>query len=163
MSEIISFKNYRLLPVWQASDADLRKAAIDFWLRSGILPDRATAEKRARQLVYIIDNHHDIVGVSSAFAANAPHFNHELYYFYRMFVQPPDRIYGLAHFTALKSAQYLQQTNTTGGPLGVLIAAENPKLTSHRLMERLFGNHGWEYLGLNRVQQPTWRYLFRKQ
>lgn len=151
---------YRLVPVWQTVTPELATRVIDFWLREGALPDRTRAEGRIAELAYVIEKEDGIAGVSTAHAGPAPKFG-GVYYFYRMFIRPGDRVHGLAQNVTLATARLLESRAAAGGPAGVLVAAENPKLASRALMQRLLGRHGWSYAGLNRIGQPTWEYRFR--
>lgn len=153
------FRDYRLRPVLGALTPELQERVCAFWLREGALPDAAMAARRVRQVVYVVENAAaEIAGVSTAYIAVAPRLGRR-FYFYRTFMREQDRRPRLPRLVLQLTYELLRERRPANGPLGMMIAGENPKLArrgTHRLLEKL----GWEYLGLNPRGQPTWIKLF---
>lgn len=149
------FGNYRLLPVWGAVTPAIAEPVCTFWLNERALPDRITAERRACELVYLLETAAgDLAGVTTAYTAIAPRLGRP-FYFYRTFVTRPHRTPRLPQFMLQISYDLLRARRTGDGPRGVMVSAENPKL-ARRGIRRDFDRLGWQYLGLNPRGQPTW-------
>lgn len=86
----------------------------------------------------------------------------EPYYFYRMFIQPGDRIPGMMSFITGAARNYLRghaaALDSENRPRGLVIVAENPKLMRPG-MRRIFEDIGYQYAG-SRNGQGTWKFDF---
>ncbi|EQD53099.1 hypothetical protein B1B_10426 [mine drainage metagenome] len=155
------FHRYVLVPVFQETTEDLRRQVVEFWMREGALRDRAEAERRAHELVYVItDEHEDIVGVCTTQLATSVRLRRSVY-FLRLYVRPSDRASGLPQEVIRCAWHLLKDRTPPGGPDGARIVGENTKLARPGMM-RVFSRRGWRYLGLNAHQLPVWEKPFSK-
>jgi hypothetical protein len=154
-NDVRSFRDYRLLPVWQVVTPSVRERVCAFWLQERALPDRPTAERRAAELVYLIETATgELAGVTTAYAATAPRLG-KPFYFYRTFVAARHRRPRLPQFMLQATYDLLRERCPSDGPRGMMVAAENRKLT-RRGTRRDFDRLGWRYLGLTPRGQHTW-------
>ncbi|HET6725035.1 MAG TPA: hypothetical protein VFH85_03405 [Gammaproteobacteria bacterium] len=149
------FRGYRLLQMHGMVTPKMRARVRTFWLREGALPDALTALRKTVQLLYVIENAAgEIVGVTAAFTAIAPRLGRRVYC-YRTFVRPADRVPGLSQFALQASWKMLDASRPLGGPVGLVVAAENPKLERPGVRRKATAL-GWRYLGRNRRGQNMW-------
>jgi hypothetical protein len=87
--------------------------------------------------------------------------NGPLLFFYRMFVQPGDRVFGLMRFLTVKGWEVLNETPMENKPAGVVIVTENRKL-QRRGMVAMLEAEGWERVGRDGQGQDIWRKLFTR-
>ncbi|HYD18257.1 MAG TPA: hypothetical protein VEF76_07245 [Patescibacteria group bacterium] len=143
---------YRLLPVFQNTTEEVRRLITDMWERNRALPAGANAEARARQVVVMaLGPEGKPVGVSTVYKDSFAHTGMKaapegLYYFFRTFVQPSDRVHHLSRLLTACTYDHLRDLSDSARPKGVVIVAENPKLTKP-VLERLVGTLGWDYIG----------------
>lgn len=147
--------SYRFEPVFPAPPVGIADQVVEFWLRERALPNAAAARQRVRQLVYVIyAPNGDIAGVSTAYTGQAPNLGGG-FYFYRMFIRPTDRVPGMMRRVTEMTFGLLRDNTPAGGPLGVIVVAENPKL--HRpAAERQLERAGWHKIGTDPRRQPVW-------
>lgn len=116
-------------------------------------------ERRANQVVYMVLNQQQqVVAVSTVFISKLPK-DGQTYFFYRMFIQPSDRIYGMMKLLTLKTCTFLEREPQQDKPKGVIIFTENRKLMRPGL-KRLFKRNGFEYLQKNPKKEDVWRWSF---
>lgn len=155
------YHGYTIYNVYHAVPAGLRDEIIDLWRRNRILPHPDEAERRVDEVVLVIRGPAgQIVGVSTVYIGDFQQPGNS-YYFYRMFIQPADRIPGLMRFVALRTREILKAQHVPGtdGPQGVIHVNENQKLMRPG-MKRMFERNGYEYLGRGPKGNDIWRYLF---
>ena len=151
----IALNGYRLDYVHGETTPDLRDEIIGFWRRNNVLPQGTDDETRSRTVVYVARNPAGaIAGVTSAAIADLlkPENPH---YFYRMMVQRADRSYALTHTLWQRTGDALAAAYAPGKPLGVVIIAENRKLSLPGL-RRLLMRGGYEHLGTNPKGYDLW-------
>ncbi len=155
------FHRYTLVPVFQTTTEELREEVVDFWMRERALPNRAMAEKRAHELVYVIyADDQEIVGVCTTELVTSQTLKRSAY-FLRMFIRPKDRASGLPQEVIRSAWQHLKSRTPPDGPFGAMIIGENPKLARPGMM-RVLSRRGWSYLGLNVHHLPVWEKPFSK-
>ncbi|MEZ0262022.1 MAG: hypothetical protein ACAH80_13505 [Alphaproteobacteria bacterium] len=152
------YNGYRLVPIYRKPDAEAREAVIKLWHANKILPDRKAAEERSKQVVFlIIDPQDNVVGVNTVYVSDfskakqkpAPAGN---FYFYRMFIQPQNRVPNLSFRTLGFTYDFLNALPVAPRPEGLVLVTENPKLKkpgSQRLLKRM----GWDTLAQNEMGQ----------
>jgi len=123
------------------------------------VPTEARARSRCGDVVLVARNPDgEIVGVSSVYRE---HFRGagEVYWFYRMFIRPPDRVPGMMrHMTAL-TRDHLRGLDVPDKPRGVIIVTENPKLM-RRGMRRVLERLEFTYVGATAKGQDIWQLKF---
>lgn len=155
-----SYCDYRLHYVYGRTSAEQRREIIDFWKRSNALGDEQASADRARQVVFMVRNADDrLVGVSTVYIADFMHPG-QRFYFYRMFIQPEDRVPGMMRFVTLRSRDMLQAEYTPGSPRGIVIVTENRKLMRAG-MKRMFERNGWQYVGRGPRGNDLWLWPFK--
>jgi hypothetical protein len=146
---------YRLELVHGKITPQLRDELIAFWQQNNVLPQGTDGAARAQTVVYIARNPQGaIAGVTSANIANflKPKNPH---YFYRMMVQPADRSFTLTHALWQRTGDALAAAYTPGSPRGIVIIAENRKLSQPGL-RRLLTRGGYIHLGTNPKGYDLW-------
>ncbi|MHB1544538.1 MAG: hypothetical protein ACYCS1_03960 [Gammaproteobacteria bacterium] len=155
------FHRYVLVPVFQVTTEDLRRQVVEFWAREGALQNRAEAERRAHELVYVIyDEHQNLVGVCTAQLATSVRLERSVY-FLRLFIRASDRATGLPQEVIRCAWRLLKNQTPPGGADGAMIVGENTKLARPGMM-RVLSRRGWKYLGLNAHHLPVWEKPFSK-
>ena len=154
--------DYRLFPVFQNTTADLRAQIVDLWRRNNALPAGADPDARAKQVVILaVDTQDKPIGVSTVYrdtlthagVKNAPEGD---FYFFRTFVQPGDRAHNLPKKLTTRTYDYLKTYADADKPKGVIIVAENPKLTK-ALLEHQLGPFGWVHIGADARGKQVFR------
>ncbi len=161
MTTLIHYHKYRILNVYGKTDEAAREKIIACWHRNKLFLKMPSVklERRARQVVYMVLNRQEqVVGVSTVFIAKLPR-DGQSYFFYRMFIQPPDRIYGMMKLLTIESCKFLADTPQSDQTMGVIIFTENKKLMRPGL-KRMFQKNHFEYLGKNPKNQDVWRWAF---
>jgi hypothetical protein len=152
---------YRLDCVHEATTPELRAEIIGFWHRNNVLPPDADSEARSRTVIYVARNQAGaIAGITSADTGDFLKLENP-HYFYRMMVQPADRSYALTHTLWQRSGDALAAAYAPGRPLGIVIIAENRKLSMPGL-RRLLTRGGYVFLGTNPKGLDLWRRAFTK-
>lgn len=153
------YHGYAVEDVYQAIPPDLREEILDLWERNKVIPSREAAERRVDQVVLAIRNRAgEVAGVSTVYVGDFQQPGNA-YYFYRMFIQPADRIPGLMRFVTLRTCDVMRERHVPGGPQGVIIVTENAKLMRPG-MRRMFERNGYEYMGRGPKGHDAWRVLF---
>ena len=148
-------QGYRMIAVYGAVDAGLGQEIVDFWQRNRAIADPREAQRRSAEVVFTVrDSTGCLVGVSTVYEAKIQ--GDRRYFFYRMFIQPRDRVPGLMRRVVLATRDYLRDLRLPGKPRGIVIVAENPKLTG-RGMRRQFRRYGWQLLGRTPRGQDVWK------
>lgn len=142
---------YRMIPVWQKTTPEIRQHILALWQRNGVvIPGDASA--RAKQAVFmVLGQEGELVAVNTAYTdtllekgiADAPS---DAFYFYRMFIQPHDRVFNLAKQMIVSTFDYLRDLPAQEAMKGVIMVAENRKLVK-RAVQRGFLGIGWQPVG----------------
>jgi hypothetical protein len=145
--------DYKMIPVFQNTTPEVRLHIIRLWENNGIFfPPGIRMEERAKQVVFlVVGPQNNLVAVNSAYIddlletgiKNAPP---DKFYFYRMFIQPKDRVFNLAKKMIVSSYEYLKALPVEEAPKGVIMVAENQKLVK-RAVQRGFKSIGWHSIG----------------
>jgi hypothetical protein len=156
-----NYHGYKLYNVYQKTTPDLRREIIAFWQLNNAIPDLREADRRVHEVVCLIRNPADvIVGVSSVYTARAGN-PPASYYFYRMFIQPGDRIYGMMRLVPIRTRDFLRDEMPEPKPCGLVIITENPKLMC-KGMRRTFARHGFEFVGKDQGGLDVWIFRFEQ-
>jgi hypothetical protein len=123
----LEFQGYRLVNIFDEPGHPLRDAVVRFWTGEGILTSEQ-AHQRASDLVYVaLDQHENVAGVSTVYIDDFRGPG-ERYYFYRLFIRPGDRVYGMMKYMTAVTRDYLRDRPGADKPLGVVVITENRKL-----------------------------------
>jgi len=146
------FNDYKMIPVFQKTIPEARRQIMRLWERNNIIIPGASAEERARQVIFMVAGPaNDLVAVNTAYIdsllekgiADPPP---DPFYFYRMFIQPRDRVYNLAKQMIVSSFDYLKGVSAKTSAKGVVMVNENPKLAK-RAVQRGYNGIGWNHIG----------------
>jgi hypothetical protein len=154
---------YRLLPVFRNITPQLGAKIIELWRRNNALPAGIDPAQRLSQVVLVvIDGDDKLVAVSTAYRAPFSHSGlqggeDEVFFFFRTFVQPGDRRHNLPKKLTNSTYDQLKTLPPETRPKGVIIVAENPKLTK-KLLEHELGPFGWIHIG----QDARGKQVFRR-
>src|SRR5471030_3304168 len=103
----LNYQNYTFRSVYGQVDEALRTEIVAFWTRSHAITDIQEAWRRTREVVLVVRNPAgEIAGISSVVVCRLP--ENKRYYFYRMFIQPRDRIYGMMHAVTVATREFLR-------------------------------------------------------
>lgn len=145
--------DYKMIPVFQNTTPEVRLQIIRLWKSNGIFfPPGVEMEERAKQVVFLVAGpQNNLVAVNSAYIddlleTGIEHAPPDKFYFYRMFIQPKDRIFNLAKKMIVNSYDYLKARPAAEAPKGVIMIAENQKLVK-RAVQRGFKSIGWHSIG----------------
>lgn len=145
-------EGYKLLPVFQKTTPEVRAMIVGFWQRNRALPANADAEARAKQVVILaLGEDGQPVAVSTVYKDSFAHTGMKdapagSFYFFRTFVQPGDRVHHLSRKITACTYDHLKTCADSQDAKGVVIVAENPKLTQP-VLDRLVGTLGWRHIG----------------
>lgn len=153
---------YRIMPVFQNTSEQLRAAIIGLWQRNRALPAGEDGTARAKQVALIaVDGNDRLVAVSTVYRAPFAHSGLQgaagEFYFFRTFVQPGDRTHNLPKKLTTCTYDHLKSMAAPGKPVGMIIVAENAKLTK-KLLEHELGPFGWTHIG----QDARGKQVFRQ-
>jgi hypothetical protein len=153
------YHGYTIENVYRAVPPGLREEILELWRRNAVIPSREEAVRRVDQVVLAIRNRAgEVAGVSTVYVGDFREPG-DACYFYRMFIQPDDRIPGLMRFVTLRTCDVMRERHVAGGPRGVIIVTENRKLMRPG-MRRMFERNGYEYMGRDPKGHDVWRALF---
>ena len=151
---------YRIDAVFGQMTPRLRGELVQFWLDERALPDANAAWARTDEVVCIArDPAEAIASVNTVYLATLQ-ADEDLYYFYRMFTRPRDRVLELT--TAMSRAC---RECLAASPLrdkrarGLVIVAENPKLQTPA-GQRLLSGRGWTFVGKTERGLDVWKRPF---
>jgi hypothetical protein len=158
MSIVQSYRNHTFHCVYEAVDEDLQKEIVAFWTKNQAIGDPEEAWRRTCEVVFVIRNATgEIAGVSSVYAGNLR--DGKKYYFYRLFIQPTDRIFGMMRAVTLATAAFLRDLAIPDRPHGILHINKNIKLMKPG-MRLLFRITGYVYLGKTEKGFDIWKLDF---
>ena len=161
MAETLSYGDYRLVPVLGSTTEKIRKDIIYMWLANRAFrdPRLVDLEARAREAAYIAQNAQgEVVGVSTVYPAIFQ-ADGQPYFFYRMYIRPMDRVYGMMKLMTSKTWELLQSAPERGQARGVIIITDNRKLMRPGL-RRMFQRTDCEYIGTTPDGKDIQRKLF---
>jgi hypothetical protein len=153
---MITFHDYRLEAVYLAVGDAEREEIIRFWREQRAVLNPAEAERRSRQVVFMVRNGAgELAGLSSVGLARLPDENRP-YYAYRLFLRPQDRVPYLMWAVTDATRDFLRDFDHPQiRPAGIFIVTENPKLMRVG-MRRSFERHGYRYRGRTRKGLDVW-------
>lgn len=153
------YHGYTVYNVYQAIPPELRDEIVEMWVRNQALPNREVALQRVDQVALAIRNPEgQMAGVSTVYPGDFQQRGNP-YFFYRMFIQPVDRVPGLMRFITLQTCYLMRDRHVAGGPQGVIIVTENQKLMRPG-MKRMFERNRYEYFGRDPRGYDVWRFPF---
>ena len=150
------YRDYRLVNVFDDPDSPLRDRVIEFWDNNGILA-REEAARRSGEIAFVIMDASDkVAGVSTVYS-DSFRSSGDPYYFYRMYIAPAHRVYGMMEFITARTRDYLRERKVTGADraYGVGVITENPKLMRPGIKRR-FRHIGFQYAGKNSKGLDIW-------
>lgn len=140
------YGKYRIVFVYNRITPGLQAKIIDFWRANNALPPSEVPERRVRQVVLVaFDEYGGVVGLNTVYPGRLVP-DGPLFFFYRQFIQAPDRVFGMMRFMTMKSWKVLRELEMPDKPCGIVIITENPKLM-RRGMAALFKSWGWQCIG----------------
>lgn len=147
MSALIrQFHNYKIYDIHQNKTPEIRAAIIEFWQRNRILPPGVDPAQRVDQVVLVsIHESGHIAGVTTVYQEDLRHIGCDdsfgkKYYFYRMFIQPRDRVPRMMDFMLKMTFDVLQSIKMPDKPEGLIVVFENRKASRRgvrRVIEKL--------------------------
>lgn len=156
-----TYNKYTITNVYGTITADQQQRVLDFWRRNNAIGNPQEAQKRVHQVVLVAENtDNQVVGVSTVYIQQYQG-NMKFYYFYRMFIQPVDRVYGMMEFMTQLTHESLKPVSIPNKPEGMVVITENPKLM-RKGMRRMLAKSGLEYVGKDKQQQDIWYWGFDK-
>jgi hypothetical protein len=153
----ISFRGYRLTPVYLGITDAERAEVIAMWRDARAFRDPSVAEQRSREVVLLVRHaaSGDLAGVSTVALKPRPADGRMLYH-YRMFLRPEHRQPHLMRAVTNTTRDVLRDfRHPDAEPAGMLIVTENRKLMRPGL-KRLLERHGYEYRGRERRGLDVW-------
>lgn len=130
---VAEYSGYALKDVYRKLEKSDVARIVEFWQRNDSLPKNTTiaeAERRAGQVVVMVEQGGQIIALTSVYVAKAQ--DGQPYYFYRKFVQPEHRIYLMWREMLAQSYEILKAWEPKllkEKPRGVVVVPENRKLT----------------------------------
>ena len=150
------YGKYRIVFVYNRITPDLQAKIIDFWRINNALPAGEAPERRVRQVVLVaLDEHGEVVGLNTVYPGRLDPAG-PLFFFYRQFIQAPDRVFGMMWFMTRKAWRVLRDLDMPDKPGGIVIISQNPKLM-RRGTVALLESGGWQLVGKTPQQQDVWR------
>lgn len=161
LEQIGQIKNHQLFWLHGCLTRQLRSQLTQFWLVNRALDNSAEAWRRTFDVACLATDRNDhITGVSSIYVDRL-RGDGPTYWFYRAFIRPDSRAFGLAILLLQQTCEGLQRryADEAGAPVGIVIVTENPKLQLPGC-SRWFHKHGFELLAKNERGQNVWRKPF---
>jgi len=149
-----TWSEYRLIPVFGKTTEDIRQRLIKFWDDNRALPVGVNPDERAQQALFIVlSAQNNIVAVNTVYVSDLEHTGMpdappDLFYCYRMFISPQNRVGHLAKTMVTGAYDYLKALSVTNKPKGIIAIAHNPKLL-RRSLQLAFQGIGWEITGMD--------------
>ncbi len=153
---ILTFHDYRLEAVYLAVGATQREEIIHFWREQRAVLNPTEAERRSRQVVFMVRNGAgELAGLSSVGLKRLPEEDRP-YYAYRMFLRQQDRAPYLMRVVTNATRDFLRDFDHPQiQAAGMLIVTENRKLMRTGI-RRYLERHGYRYRGRNRKGLDVW-------
>lgn len=148
------FYGYTLWDVFEKDAPDLRNKVVALWRRNGALPAGVDPAQRAAQAALVaIGPSGEAVGVTTVYKGDLAQLGvsgalPESCYFYRMFIQPSDRVAELMRVMTNATYDILRACNVPDKPAGMVFVSENRKLMRAGMRRKLLV-HGYEFVGQN--------------
>jgi hypothetical protein len=156
------YNKYKLTYVLGAITPEQKQRVIDFWRRNNALGNPQEANRRVNQVVMMSENEdNEVVGVTTVYPQ--PFIvNMRPFLYYRMFIQPSDRVFGMMEYMTQLTHQSLKDADIPNKPDGMVVVTENTKLM-RKGMKRMLRRSNLEYIGVNNNNQDVWYWGFDKQ
>lgn len=161
MPAISTFKRHRIHWVREHTSTALRSHLIAFWHEHGAIEDPSEAWRRTFEVACVaIDDSGRIAGVSWVYSAGSPGAGAS-YWFYRTFIRPDCRDFGLLQrlFACTHEQLALAYAGEPLAPVGMMVITENPKLETPAGI-RICQRAGLTRLGHSDNGQSIWHRLF---
>lgn len=161
MQPTYTYNKYTITNVYGTVSAEQQQKILGFWQRNNAIGNPQEARQRIRQVVLIAENDDkQVVGVSTVYI-ELFQGNMKQYFFYRMFIDPADRVYGMMKFMVQITHETLKNIDLANKPDGMVVITENAKLM-RKGMYRMLERGGMDYIGKDNRQQDIWYWSFNK-
>lgn len=161
MTNRYKYNKYFISNIYGAGNPDQNKRILEFWRQNNAVANQQEALQRVKQVVLIAeDENNQIVGLTTVYP-NTFIVNMKPFLYYRMFIQPNDRVYGMMEYMTQMTHEALKNMDIPNKPDGMVIITENIKLM-RKGMKRMLGRSGLEYIGINNSNQDVWYWGFDK-
>lgn len=147
---------YSVSWVFGQSNQMLRSELVDFWGRNGAIQDPREAWRRSFEVACTARNAvGKIVGVSSVYHGFLS-TGAEPYWFYRTYIQPDSRVFGLLHRLFHETYDRLGAISAEAhAPTGIVVIPENEKFLS-AAGKRVLLSLGLGYGTSSHQGKPVW-------
>jgi len=155
----LRFGDYVLEDVYLCASEEQRRESMAFWLEHKAVSDPNERARRSHEVVVMVRNGEgELAGLSTVGLTRVG--DGRIFYAYRMFMRPRDRVPYLMWKVTDGSRDLLRNfTHPQGHVAGLLIVTENPKLM-RRGMKRDFQRHGYHYQGKTPQGLDVWAVEF---
>ena len=155
----VTFYDYVVYDFFQKMTPELCEKVIDFWKRNQALPAGAEPAKRAMQVALMtFRKTGELAGVSTVYEGEIEGIP-DRHYFYRMFIQPADRVAELMRVMTISTYEILKALQRPDKPKSFIIVSENLKLMRPGLVEK-FRKNGYIIIGKNRAGHDVVQKVF---
>ena len=149
------YGNYRIVDLYGQMIPHIADKIISFWRKNHALPANESGQERVRQIVLAAFNEKDeVIGVNTVYPGKLKG-DGPLFFIYRQFIQPEDRVFGLMRYMTMKAWAVLGDKEIEEKPEGVIIITENRKLMRPGIAA-LFNKWGWQHLGRSPKNEDIW-------
>ncbi len=155
----LQFKSYLLRYVYLCTTEEERAEIRQLWASEGVLLDPLEAERRCSQTAVLVRNGAgELVGLSTVAIVRLE--DDQLFYAYRMFIRPRDRVPNLMVAVVGSTRKFLGRFQHPDlKPAGMVIVSGNPKLARPGA-RALFARYGFVYWGQTPYGEEVWGFEF---
>jgi hypothetical protein len=155
LQKVLTFEN-----VWKKEDPDIQQQAMSIWKRySSLTPEKI--EGRKRELLFVVKDQDEVVGISTAFKTYIKQLRNHLYV-YRCLIVPHYSIPGLDAKLTVLSRDFLESIHQNDCPdpaIGMLALIHHPKLKERNLGH--WPASGLVYIGSSKEGKHIRVYYFK--
>lgn len=151
--------------LWKKNDPVLQESVMKLWRNNFPNMPAHFLQERLDQLVFVVRDKHEVIGVSTAYKAHVEHLRNHLYSF-RCFLDPRYRIPGLTTKLIVSTRDWLESIYQTDGPetercIGMITLVENERIMKHR-NEAIWPGSKMVYIGNSPKGNQLRVYYFKK-
>ena len=150
-----TYNKYTITNVYGTVTPEQSQRIINFWQRNNAIGNPQEVRQRVHQVVLMAeDADSQVVGVSTVY----PHtfiVNMKNFFYYRMFIQPSDRVFGMMSSMTGDTYEFLKNHSMPNKPAGLVLVTENKKLM-RKGMRKVIKGLGFVYIGEDNQQQDVW-------
>jgi len=158
----IKYNDYIIRFIYGETTQKIRTEVVDLWRKNRVISDPREAVRRALEVACTIRNFSgQLVGLSTLYIDSFRSPQERVFY-YRMFIQPSDRINGMMMRVGVFTFDSISSYQMDEKPSGAIMVAENLKVAKEGMIRSIERRGRFNFMGENKQGQGIFFWSFGK-